>query len=107
MHENKFARRWVLKNAIVIAGMAAFKARISFADGLLKLSANDATAQGLDYHADAKTVDTNEFPEYEATQRCASCVHFIDAGDNQYGCKLMPGKQVNLNGWCKVWTAKS
>jgi hypothetical protein len=107
MHERKLARRQILKTTLLgVAGIAALRANTSHADGLAKLSRNDATATGLDYHADAKLVDSKDYPEYEASQSCATCIQLLASGD-QHGCKLMPGKEVNLNGWCKVWAAKS
>lgn len=107
MRTRIFDRRSLLQCALLgSAGYAALKMSIADAEALLKIAPNDATARGLDYHADAKGVDVSDYPDYEPAQSCATCAHLIDSGD-QHGCKLMPGKEVNLNGWCKVWTAKS
>lgn len=106
MHDVKFNRRQLLRCTLLgSASVGLLQTTLSEADGLLPITPSDVTARGLDYHANANSIDRGDYPEYEASQHCASCVHFIDSG-NQHGCKLMPGKEVNANGWCKVWTAK-
>jgi hypothetical protein len=103
----KIDRRRLLNYALWGAAAAqSLRAGIGRAEGLSKIDSSDATAKGLDYHADATSVDRGDYPEYEPTQSCASCLQRIDSGE-QHGCKLMPGREIDLGGWCKVWTAKS
>lgn len=107
MHDTMRTRRRLLQYALLgAAGYALGHTSHSRADALLPVASNDVTAKGLDYHANAASVDNTDYPEYDASQRCATCIHIVDNGA-QHGCKLMPGREINVNGWCKVWTAKS
>jgi hypothetical protein len=97
-------RRRLLKGALLgIPGASVLLGRLSNAEELEPLSESDALARSLDYHADAKTVDSREYPEYEVTQSCATCLHFQPAAGSVPGCKLVPGKSVSPGGWCKLW----
>lgn len=81
--------------------------RLGKAQELAPLTESDSLARSLDYHSDAKTVDVHEYPEYEATQRCATCMYFQAGSGPVHGCKLMPGRSVSPGAWCKLWTVSS
>lgn len=106
MSDIRHDRRRLLQYTLVAAALGyAIKPASGEAEGLTTIADNDVTARGLDYHLDTATVDRDAYPEHEPTQRCESCTHFLTLGA-QRGCKLMPGKAVNANGWCKVWSAR-
>ena len=101
-------RRSLLKGALLgFSGVSVVLARLSGAQELAPFSESDSLARSLDYHSDAKTVDVREYPEYEATQSCATCLHLQASAGSVHGCKLAPGKSVSLGGWCKLWTQSS
>ena len=105
MNELNIYRRKLFNQLLLGVATIPVMPATSKAQALTAISKDDRTANGLHYHADASTIDRKEFPEYEETQRCSGCVHFITAND-EHGCKLMPGKAVNVNGWCQVWAEK-
>jgi len=72
------------------------------------LDEKDAQAIALGYVADAKRVDTKNFPKFVAGQNCANCALFqAKAGDKAGGCPLFGAKQVAAAGWCSAWAKKA
>jgi hypothetical protein len=101
-------RRRLIKGTVLGACTASVVfGQPSRAQELTPFNESDSLARSLDYHADGKTVDVREYPEYGATQSCAVCTHLISAADGLYGCKLAPGKAVVPGGWCKLWAPKT
>lgn len=103
-------RRSVLKGAL--AGLAALPGlavmeRAAAQAAPVHLDENDAAAKALGYVHDAKKVDAAKNPTYKAGQHCGNCLQIQGKdGDAWRGCNLFPGKQVNNNGWCRVWVQK-
>lgn len=107
MTDEKLSRRQLLQGAI--AGIAAVPAVTLLARtaGAETLSESDATAKSLGYVSDAKKVDAKANPNYKAGQHCANCMQYTGkAGAAEGPCNIFPGKNVNANGWCKVWVLK-
>jgi heat shock protein HslJ len=105
------SRRDALKQFVLLCGAAGAlqvtRAAPAAADAP-HLSPSDPTAQALNYHEDAKTVDAKQFPTYQSGQMCSTCLQFQGTAGAAYGpCNIFAGKQVNANGWCKVWVKKA
>lgn len=78
--------------------------RSAWAADPVPLTEDDPLAKKLAYRIDASSVDPSEFPNYQAGQTCANCLHYKGAEDADAGlCALFPGKTVEAKGWCKVW----
>ena len=107
MQHSKFDRRQVLKGALLAAAGAQVLRPSTSHAGLPQLSEADPTAKALGYHADAKTVDTKAFPSFKPGQRCETCQQLQPGTGPQRVCNLFSGKTVSVNGWCRVWVAKS
>lgn len=74
-------------------------------EALPKLSEDDPSAQQLQYVHDASGLsdDVRGKSDY-----CYNCRYFKgDQSTSWAACDLFPGKAVNANGWCSVWSAKS
>lgn len=102
------SRRRVLKGSlaavsgVAVAAPSGFFIRRSYAAE--KVSEDDATAQQLEYTHDASTSDARTSDD----EFCYNCRYFKgDADDEWAGCDLFPGKDVNGQGWCNTWSAKS
>jgi hypothetical protein len=89
----------------VTLGAAAGAAQ---AADLPKLDPKDPAAVALGYIADAKSVDPKTNPTYAAGQACNTCLQLQGKpGDAFRPCNIFPGKLVDANGWCRVWTKKA
>lgn len=87
--------------AVEVSGQAA-------AAELPHLQPDDPNAQALGYHTDATKVDVQQFPTYKPGQHCGNCLQLQGKeGDTWRPCNLFPGQLVNVNGWCRVWVARS
>jgi High potential iron-sulfur protein len=108
--EQPLNRRTVLKGAL--AGLAALPGiavmeRAAAQAAPVRLDEKDAAAVALGYIHDATKVEAAKNPTYKAGQNCANCLQIQGkAGEAWRGCNLFPGKQVNANGWCRVWVQK-
>jgi hypothetical protein len=110
MSENRYDRRTVLKTAL--AGLAALPAAGLIGEAAAQgspphLDEKDPLAVSMGYVHDAKKVDANKNPQYKPGAHCANCLQLTGKeGDEWRPCNIFPGKLVNANGWCKVWTPK-
>ena len=78
--------------------------RTPAAEELPKLTESDPMAKQLMYVHDA----TQAPAARKAESFCHNCAYFQGAADAAWGpCQIFPGKQVNAQGWCSVWTMKS
>ncbi|MBR8313289.1 high-potential iron-sulfur protein [Burkholderia dolosa] len=69
---------------------------------------NDAAAKTLGYRARASSVDTAQFPKYQAGQRCANCRFYKgEAADASDTCPMFGGKLVAADGWCNVYAKRA
>jgi hypothetical protein len=73
-----------------------------------KVAAKDATAVALGYVSDAKRVDKAASPTYQAGASCSSCSWYQGKPADPAGgpCTFFPGKNVDANGWCRMWNKK-
>jgi hypothetical protein len=78
------------------------------ADAQPKVNEKDSVAAALGYVSDAKRVDTKASPTYQAGATCSTCSWYQGkAGDPAGGpCTFFPGKNVDANGWCRMWNKK-
>jgi hypothetical protein len=105
-----YSRRDALRTLAVAFGAAAtlLPGHRAGAAELPHVLPTDASATALGYHEDAKTVDAKANPTYQSSQVCGNCVQLKgNEGDAWRPCNLFPGKLVNANGWCKLWTKKA
>jgi hypothetical protein len=73
-----------------------------------KVNEKDPMAAALGYVSDARHVDTKTSPTYQAGSTCSNCSWYQGkAGDPAGGpCSFFPGKNVDANGWCRMWNKK-
>ena len=73
-----------------------------------KVNEKDSLAVALGYVSDAKHVDTKTSPQYTAGSACSNCSWYQGkAGDPAGGaCTFFPGKNVDANGWCRMYAKK-
>jgi hypothetical protein len=74
-----------------------------------KVNEKDSLAAALGYVSDAKRVDKKKYPMYQEGTTCSSCSWYQGkAGDAAGGgCTFFPGKNVDVNGWCRMWNKKA
>ncbi len=73
-----------------------------------KVNEKDSLAVALGYVSDAKHVDKKASPQFKAGSTCSSCSWYQGKpGDPAGGaCTFFPGKNVDANGWCRMWNKK-
>ncbi|SRR5581483_161778 len=73
-----------------------------------KVNEKDSMATALGYASDAKRVDKKAFPMYQPGSTCSNCSWYQGKpGDAAGGpCTFFPGKNVDANGWCRMWNAR-
>jgi hypothetical protein len=73
-----------------------------------KVNEKDSLAVALGYISDAKHVDAKASPQYKAGSTCSSCSWYQGKpGDRAGGaCTFFPGKNVDANAWCRMWSKK-
>jgi hypothetical protein len=76
--------------------------------GLPKVNEKDSVAAALGYVSDAKRVDTKASPTYQAGATCSNCSWYQGKAADPAGgpCTFFPGKNVDANGWCRMWNKK-
>lgn len=74
------------------------------AQGLPHVEETDKVAVMYHYIHDAKKVDKAKEARYKPDQTCLNCGQLQGKdGETWRPCKIMPGKSVNVNGWCRAW----
>jgi hypothetical protein len=108
--QTKMSRRAIVKSGLMAGalvpalGLIGASAR---AAALPPLDPNDPTAKGLDFTADAATVNAAAEPTYKAGAKCGTCAQFLGKPkDASAACAIFPGHSVPAAGWCKVWQSK-
>jgi hypothetical protein len=73
-----------------------------------KVNEADSVAKALGYVSDAKHVDKNANPAYQPGATCSSCSWYQGKPADAAGgpCTFFPGKNVDANGWCRMWNKK-
>lgn len=99
------ARRRILRASVVgAAGFVAgsFPALKLRAAEVPQVTEDDPVAQSLKYVHDA-----TQSERQDETQFCHNCIYFKGTESTPWApCDIFPGKSVNTNGWCNVWTRK-
>ncbi len=73
-----------------------------------KLDENDPAAKAIGYKHDASKVDAAKYPAFAKGKICSGCALYQgQPSDAWAGCPIVPGKQVNANGWCTAWVKKA
>jgi hypothetical protein len=111
---NLISRRRMLSVALVAGGtvtvglLAAAETRAAPGAAPAKVDEKESTAVALGYVSDAKHVDKKASPTYQAGASCSSCSWYQGkAGDPAGGpCTFFPGKNVDANGWCRMYNKK-
>jgi len=95
-------RRFLTLSAAVPAALLGHQA---FAADLPLVTADDPTAKGVGYVADAATAKS---PAFKAGSNCAKCALYSGAAGAASGpCGIFPGKAVAAKGWCTAYAAKA
>jgi hypothetical protein len=72
------------------------------------VSPSEPLANALGYTEDASKVNTNKFAAFKPGQKCADCRFFQGTAGKPYGpCQIFMGEDVNVNGWCASFNAKT
>src|SRR3569833_241340 len=73
-----------------------------------KVNEKDSVAVALGYVSDAKHVDTKASPQYTTGSTCSSCSWYQGKASAPAGgaCTFFPGKNVDANGWCRMYSKK-
>lgn len=103
--QNPLSRRRFLSLAAAVAAVpVALHGRRAEAADLPMVSADDPTAKGVGYVADASTVKS---PVFKAGSNCSNCVLYSGAAGAASGpCGIFPGKAVAAKGWCTAYAKK-
>jgi High potential iron-sulfur protein len=74
-----------------------------------KVNEKDSLAVALGYVSDARRVDPKTDSKYQAGATCSTCSWYQGKpGDPAGGpCTFFPGKNVDANGWCRMWNKKA
>jgi hypothetical protein len=74
-----------------------------------KVNEKDSMAAALGYVSDAKRVDAQANPQFKAGSNCSNCSWYQGkSGDPGGGpCTFFPGKNVDANGWCRMWNKRA
>lgn len=100
-------RKFVKLSTAFLSSIPVLATQISLAQDsteLIELTEDDPSAQALAYKADASTVDSTAYPNFEPSQLCSNCLYYQGKeGDVTGPCTLFPGKSVTAAGWCSVY----
>lgn len=105
-HNPLSRRRFLTLAAAVAAVPVALHSREAVAADLPMVAADDPTAKGVGYVADAAAAAKN--PAFKAGSACAKCALYSGAAGAASGpCGIFPGKAVSAKGWCTAYAAKA
>ena len=103
-HKPLSRRRFLSLAAAVAAVPVALHGHEAAAADLPLVSADDPTAKGIGYVADAATTKN---PAFKAGSNCANCALYTGAAGSASGpCGIFPGKAVAAKGWCTAYAKK-
>jgi hypothetical protein len=106
----RISRRAVVSAASAVLGLCLTRGASAAepAAAANKVNEKDSMAVALGYVADAKRVDTKTSPTYQPGSNCSGCSWYHGkAGDPAGGpCSFFPGRSVDANGWCRMWSKK-
>jgi anaerobic selenocysteine-containing dehydrogenase len=94
--------------ALTVAALGASGAETKPSSAPPKVDEKDSLATALGYVSDARRVDPKANPTYKTGASCSSCSWYQGKpGDPAGGaCTFFPGKNVDANGWCRMWNKK-
>ncbi len=97
----RFSRRQMLFLTLFVGGVLADTPSP-------KVDEKDSVAAALGYVSDAKRVDKKANPAYQAGSSCSNCSWYQGKAADPAGgpCTFFPGKNVEANGWCRMWNKK-
>jgi len=76
--------------------------------GAERIAASNPLAQSLGYTEDATKVDAAKYDSFKPGQNCKGCRFYQGVAGKPYGpCQIFSGKDVNANGWCLSFNAKT
>lgn len=107
-HRYSRSRRLALKRGglgmLALVGAAVVPGRHARAtEHLPKVSEDDPAAKPLNYVHDASKAGAAR----QGDAYCYNCRYFKGGEDDAWAaCDVIPGKLVNGQGWCNVWSAK-
>ncbi len=103
MNRRAVLRYFTFGVVAAIAGTASqLLPRSAHAGDLPHVAKDDPMAKSLKYSEDAAHSERKTNDAF-----CHTC-RFFKGADSGYGpCDLFPGKAVNANGWCSMWTKKA
>jgi len=107
---SKIARRqFIALSAVAAAGYLLRPESDAHAqEDMPHLSEDDPMAKSMKYTHDSSTVDPSARANPAENQHCANCA-LVQGEDGQQWrpCQIFPGKLVNANGWCSVWSPRA
>lgn len=106
---SKIARRqFITLSAVAAAGYLLRPESAAHAqEGVPHLSEDDPMAKSMKYTHDASSVDPAARANPAEDQTCANCALVQgEDGEQWRPCQIFPGKLVNADGWCSVWSPK-
>lgn len=109
MSERKFARRDVLKGALIGVAAVPVTALLGRAEAAAgPVDPNEPQAKSLGYVLDATKVDAKANPNFKPGQHCANCLQVAKGKETgaEVPCNIFAGRPVAANGWCKVYVKR-
>jgi hypothetical protein len=104
-HKSLSRRRFLSLAAAVAAIPVALHSRRADAADLPLVGADDPTAKGVGYVADAAATKS---PAFKAGSNCGNCALYTGAAGSVSGpCGIFPGKGVAAKGWCTAYAKKA
>jgi anaerobic selenocysteine-containing dehydrogenase len=102
--KDAISRRQMLLMTLVASGAGSALA----GEPQPKVNEKDSMAAARGYVSDARRVDTKASPTYKAGSTCSSCSWYQGKVADAAGgpCTFFPGKNVDANGWCRMWNKK-
>src|ERR1700743_2938989 len=96
------------REVVSVALLPGVTARVLADAPPAKVNEKDSVAVALGYVSDAKHVDTKASPQFKAGSTCSSCSWYQGKpGDAAGGaCTFFPGKNVDANGWRRMYKKK-
>ena len=116
--ESRLTRRAVLQTTLALSPLAVVGCATapqedsdpragSYRSQRRELRAEDPVARSLAYFPNTADVPADHplVTNHDVSQRCANCLHQRgSAGEGVLRCPSFPGRTVNENGWCSLWT---
>ena len=109
MSERKFARRDVLKGALIGVAAVPVTALLGRAEARgCPGRPERAAGQEPRLRDDASKVDAKANPNFKPGQACANCLQVAKGKETgaEVPCNIFGGRLVSAKGWCKVYVKR-